>query len=225
MKCVDLEMRPGTVLSVLDGGKITASAPGLFSAEDKENLPPIAPYLEGARVRVDDTVWILNSVNKTEKACLYWLPKNNSESHLTCEKNDAIPTNAKVVCNESYGGGLWAYIIFEDGTGLKIQNNKTSIQLQDGNILISNGDVDGSMMIDLNTNNITIGSKGDETHNAAHGDKVVEFNTLLVALLNAISTVAKVCPYTSAIGTVIDTNLPQLQSIIKEIPSQNVMLQ
>lgn len=225
MKSMDLELRPGTVLSVLDGGKITASAPGLFSSEDKDNLPPINAFIEGVRVNVNDTVWILNSVNKTEKACLYWLPKNNTESYLSCETNKSIPTNAKVVCNESYGGGLWAYIIFEDGTGLKIQNNNTHIQLRDGGILITNGDVDGSMMIDLNTKNITIGSKGDETHSAAHGDKVVEFNTSLVALLNAISVVAKSNPYTAAIGNVIDTNLPNIQSIIKEIPSQNVMLQ
>ena len=36
MKLMDCELRPGTVISVLDGGKIIASVPGLFSKEDKE---------------------------------------------------------------------------------------------------------------------------------------------------------------------------------------------
>ena len=47
MKLINGILRPGNILEVLDNGKIKASAPGLFSAEDPlELLPPIMPFYE-----------------------------------------------------------------------------------------------------------------------------------------------------------------------------------
>ena len=46
MKLINGIIRPGEILEVLENGKIKASAPGLFSEEDLENLPPIMPFWE-----------------------------------------------------------------------------------------------------------------------------------------------------------------------------------
>ena len=46
MKLATGILRPGIILEVLDNWKIKVSAPGLFSSEDKDLIPPIMPFWE-----------------------------------------------------------------------------------------------------------------------------------------------------------------------------------
>ena len=67
MKLVNGILRPGEILEVLENGKIKASAPGLFTEEDKDLNPPIMPFWElmGGHANtfstpiVGDEIWLL----------------------------------------------------------------------------------------------------------------------------------------------------------------------
>ena len=103
MKLVNGILRPGEVLEVLENGKIKASAPGLFSEEDKDLIPPVMPFWEliGSHANTfstpteGDEVWILNLTDNPLQ--LYWFRKDNliifgSRNHVVfvCTTYDAI---------------------------------------------------------------------------------------------------------------------------------------
>ena len=84
MKLINGILRPGNILEVLDNGKIKASAPGLFSAEDPlELLPPIMPFYElmGSHANsystpiVGEECWVLNMQDNPLQ--LYWFRKDD----------------------------------------------------------------------------------------------------------------------------------------------------
>ena len=222
MKLMDCELRPGTVISVLDGGKIIASVPGLFSKEDKDKLPPISSFFEGSRVNVGDDVWIMNSV--TDKMQLHWIKKNNSESRYECSTNKEIPKNAQIICNEGYGGGVWAYIIFEDGKGIIMKNNNSYININpSGDIILSNGTTDRT--ISITPESISLGQLGKSEHPAAYGDILQEFATSLVIILKGIICVTASNAILSPIANVISEKIVELDTLSTQIKSTNVTLQ
>ena len=80
MKLSSGVLRPGIVIDVLEEGNITASAPGLFSKEDSDKLPPIYPFTglhanQFSSVNTGDEVWILNFSDNPMQ--LYWFRKDD----------------------------------------------------------------------------------------------------------------------------------------------------
>ena len=90
-------LRPGRVLEVLDNGKIKATAPGLFNAQDQPLLPPILPFPSWhansySSPKVGDEVWVLNLMDNPLQ--LHWFRKDNFTENPVIQEE-----NVEVLCN------------------------------------------------------------------------------------------------------------------------------
>lgn len=237
-------MRPGTVLEVLDSkGTIKAEVPGLFSSEDQDCLPPIYTFnLSGSNSfsspTVGDEVWVLFFDNNPEE--LRWFRKdpfeknngsrNKNGSHVIDKAGSSTgetsniqdQKNVEVISSRESGAG-WATIYFSDGTGWIIQNQDAVIQLDaEGKIRLTNGQSHGT--IEINDEGISLGTGGSSSHPAPHGDKVAELFDKIVGTFLKISEAAKGSPYTTAIATAIDSDVPIYQNDSQYINSEIVTL-
>lgn len=222
MKLANAILRPGKVIEVLDGGKIRAEVPGLFSAEFKDKLPPIHPFFTNhsnsySQPKVYQTVWILNFTDNPLD--LHWF---RNDDHVEIDKEILQEENVEVLCNRESGIG-WAQIYFSDNSGWIIRNDESLIQIRnDGSIKLQ---MDWPhRTIDINDRNISIGTEGKSAHPAALGDKTEDALTAICGLFNIISTVAKTNPYTIMIGTAIDAVLPDVKNTIGPVSSKHVTL-
>lgn len=222
MKLKNGIMRPGIVIEVLDNNNIRADVPGLFSRQDKEKLPIIMPFPAGvninqySQIKELDNIWVINFLDNPLQ--LYWLRKDNIEDN----KNIIQEENVEILCNKESGIG-WATIYFSDGSGWIIKNGDVVIQLkQDGSILLDSGSP--HRVIDINTSNISLGSKGSSKHKAAYGDEIEKALTLVQIALNMIKQAANMSPYTKPISVAIGNIPTQLDDIIPKTVSPNVTL-
>ncbi len=235
MKWMNAIMRPGTILEVVDDkGSIKASAPGLFSAEDQDKLPPIHPWpTTGSNnfstPNIGEEVWVVNFTDNPEE--LFWMrkddfSKNNGDRNKTGGqvggKNIQQQKNVEVLFSRESGPG-WSTIMFSDDSGMLLQNNNTIIQLNpSGNVLITNGQPNGT--IEISDNGISLGTKGGSEHPAAHGDSVAELFDKVIGTLKTISVAAKGSPYTMAIAEAIDRDVPKYENDSQYINSDYVTL-
>lgn len=217
-------IRPGTVLEVLENGNIKASAPGLFSYIDApETMPPIMPWFIGnnhnsfSQPKKYEEVWIMNFTDNPRQ--LYWFRKDRVQNNTNIPMTEE---NVEVLCNREVAGE-WATIYFSDGSGWVIGNGDSVIQIRpNGSILLTN-DMP-NRCIDINVNNISIGSEGESSHAAAYGDEVENVLNSICALLNSIAMKAIANPYTAAIGTELCAKLPGIINKIPNISSQHVTI-
>lgn len=223
MKLSKGTIRPGTVLEILEKGCIKASAPGLFSvADDPNNMPPIMPWFIGhnsnafSKLKQYDEVWIMNFSDNPRQ--LYWFRKDKLET-------GDIPINeenVEIICNREVGGE-WCSIYFSDGSGWVISKGESIIKIRpDGSILLS-ADMP-NRCIDINGENISIGSEGTSAHPAAYGDVVADILMDICSLLSSVGTTALPNPHTAAIGTKLFTSLPKITSKIADIASEHVTI-
>jgi hypothetical protein len=85
MKLSQGTLRPGRVIEVLENGEIRAAAPGLFSEQDKDQLPPILPFPSWhantySAPKIGDEVWVLNFMDNPLQ--LHWFRKDNYKENL-----------------------------------------------------------------------------------------------------------------------------------------------
>lgn len=223
MKLVDAILRPGRVIEVSKDGKIRAEVPGLFTEKDKDKLPYIYPlFTNNSNVYSEPTlyqeVWILNNINNPLD--LHWFRKDN---YIEADKKILESgENVEILCNRESGMG-WAQIYFTDGTGWIIKNDESLIQIRkDGSIKMQ---MDWPhRTIDINSQNISIGSENMSAHPAALGDYTQFCFNSLCGILNSIAVSAKTNPYTIMIGKSIDMTLPMLKNFIGYISSKHVTL-
>ena len=218
-------IRPGLVLEVLEDGYIKASAPGLFSyIDDPKQMPPIMPWFIGgnansfSKLQQYDEVWIMNFSDNPRQ--LYWFRKDNISSN-----NENIPMgeeNVEILCNRDVKGE-WASIYFSDGSGWVISKGDSIIKIRPDGSIVLNTDLP-NRCIDINGENISIGSEGKSAHPAAYGDEVASILTDICALLSGIAMVSLPNPFTTAIGAKIITSLPKISGKIANIPSQHVTI-
>lgn len=204
MRLCNAILRPGKILEVVDtAGTIKVSAPGLFSNQDDPKLlPPVVPLLlshsnQYSTPNVGDEVWVLNFIDNTQQ--LYWFRKDNYAAN-----NEDIQgeTNVEVLCSRESGMG-WATIYFSDDSGWYIKNDQTFIQLDsNGNIKLKNPNA--HRCIEINSNNISIGSEGESAHPACFADETADLLWKIYMTLNAISKAAYTNPMTAHIGSAID---------------------
>ena len=225
MKLSRATIRPGIVLEVLNDGIIKATAPGLFSVvEDPVKLPPIMPWFIGhncnafSKPNQYDEVWILNFADNPRQ--LYWFRKDNIANN-----NERIPMseeNVEVLCNKE-AGGEWATIYFSDGSGWVIGKGESIIQIREDGTIQLNTDMP-NRCIDINNENISIGSVGTSAHPAAFGDEVASVLNSICVLLNGVALKAMTNPYTMAIGAELIAKLPPIVNKIPNVVSNNVTL-
>lgn len=227
------ELRPGIVLEVLTTtGVIKASVPGLFSAQDKDVLPPIYPFCIGGSNTFStpnrgDEIWVLSFTDNPQQ--LYWFRKDNFAQNngrkggkTRTGKNVQSETNVEVISNRDSGPGT-ATIYFSDGTGWIIQNQNAVIQLDPkGHILLSNGQP--HCTIEIGDDGISLGTEGGSLHPACHGDKVAKLFQKITQAFEALSVTAKANPYTTALATTIDQELEKFKDDFNYINSDTVTL-
>jgi hypothetical protein len=223
MKLSKAILRPGTILSVLENGKITASAPGLFSEEDADGLPPIMPWWELCGTHsnvysepiVGDEIWVLNVTDNPLQ--LYWFRKDDTLEH----DSDLIAEgNCEILCNREAGMG-YATIYFSDGSGWVIKNDESRLQIfPDGHITLGMNWPHRTITIDPEA--IHIGS--GEGHPACYADKTSEILVKLVGMLKAVASAAKTNPYTIQIGNIMSPQLGTIEGMIPDIVSTHVKI-
>ena len=220
-------IRPGTVREVLENGKIKASAPGLFSfTDDPAKMPPImpCPFIYNSngfsKLKLYDEVWIMNFTDNPRQ--LYWFRKDKvqmNENLLDIINNEA---NVEILCNRDVAGD-WCSIYFSDGSGWVISKDDSIINIRpDGSIVLNTSMP--NRCIDINANNISIGSEGESAHPAAYGDKTENAIRSICALLGQVATSAIANPYTIPIGTTLMTGLTNVIKNISEISSPHVTI-
>lgn len=216
-------LRPGKVLEVVDtNGTIKASAPGLFSEQEDPNLlPPVFPLLlshsnQFTTPIVDDEIWILNFTDNTQQ--LYWFRKDN---YIENNKDIQEETNVEVLCSRESGAG-WATIYFSDDSGWIVKNDKTVVQLDsDGNIKLKNPNA--HRCIEINSDNISIGSEGKSNHPACLGDNTADILWKIYMTFNALKTSAAANPMTAHLSTAINMT-GDWSNDISNIKSQHVTI-
>ena len=219
MKLINATIRPGKILEVLDNkGTIKASAPGLFTSQDKDLLPPISHVPWGSHSNSYTTptkgkeVWIISFTDN--KRQLYWMIKDPFDENNLDNKDIQKERNVEILCSKRSGLG-WATIYFSDDSGWIVKNDDSKIQINSsGEITLSM--IDAHRTIDINSDGISIGSKGTSAHPATYADKVEDILSSISQQFDLIKKAAESNPYTSAIGSVIDTSwnkkIPDIES-------------
>lgn len=215
-------LRPGIVLEVLNNGEIKASAPGLFSAEDLDKLPPIFPFPIGhansfSAPTIGDEVWILNLIDNPLQ--LYWFRKDNykiNDKHIIEEEN------VEIICNRETDAS-WATIYFSDGSGWVIKNDDSIVQIDEhGDIILSKSSPHRT--IHINDDNISIGSKGKSSHPAAYGDLVIDALNEIKDALKLMKTASLSNAFTKPISVAIGNVPEKLSMIIPRIESKHITI-
>lgn len=217
MKLINGILRPGIVLEVLEGGCVKASAPGLFSSQDKDLIPPIMPFWEiiGGHSNAfstpikGDEIWLLNMSDNPLQ--LYWFRK---DKHLDANKDifeEGGTENVEILCNRESGIG-YATLYFSDGSGWVLRNDDSRLQIfPDGHIELGMNWPNRTITIDSKA--IHLGS-GNQEHPACYGDETAKILLKVCGLLQAIGKVAKTNPHTMALAPLFD----QAKSIQEDIP-------
>lgn len=223
MKLKNGTIRPGVVIEVLEGGNIKVEAPGLFSREDKDKLPPVYPFPfynnsnKFSSVKELEEVWILNFSDNPRQ--LYWIRKDNM--HVN-NKELLTEENVEIICNRDLGAS-WATIYFSDGSGWIIKNDDSMIQIrQDGSILLDTNWP--NRVIDINAASISLGSKEKSAHPAAYGDVVMETLQKIQISLELIKQSANMNPYTKPIAMALGRLPAEIKDLIPKTISTNVTL-
>ena len=215
-------LRPGNVLEVLENGCIKAYAPGLFSKEDKDKLPPIMPFfglhsntfsspLEG------DEIWVLNITNNPQQ--LFWFRKDDYKEN---NKDLIGEENVEIICNRE-AGSEWATLYFSDGSGWVIKKDDSMIQIRkDGSILLDTQW--NKRTIDINDKCISLGSVGESAHKAAYGDVVQDCLRKIQITLETVMTAAKATAQTMPISTAIEAHIYSIKELVPKVTSPNVTL-
>lgn len=190
MKLYNATMRPGRVLEVLSMGQIRVDAPGLFSEQDKDALPPVMPWFQGgtnacSSINEGDSVWILSLDDNPQQ--LYWFRKDQRE--INGEFEDM--TNVEVICNKDAGLG-YASIYFSDGTGWVFRNGESAITITDDEITLKAG---GSYL-KVGAGGVKYGSDidisgGEGADSDEESEKVAMHATYAEPVMDALSAITR----------------------------------
>lgn len=224
MKLVNGILRPGEILEVLENGKIKASAPGLFTKEDKDLNPPIMPFWElmGSHANtfstpiVGDEIWLLNLIDNPLQ--LYWFRKDD---HITHNKEIFAETgtaNVEILCNRESGVG-YASLFFSDGTGWMLRNDDSRLQIfPDGHIELGMNWPHRTITIDAESIRL-----GDGAHPACYADETASILLRICGLLQNAAIAAKTTPYTMALSPIFEC-AKTIQEDIPGIKSTHVKI-
>lgn len=216
-------LRPGIILDVIDNGKIKASAPGLFSSEDKDLIPPIMPFWEliGSHANtystpiIGDEVWILNMNDNPLQ--LYWFRKDNQIDNKEIFEETGTK-NVEILCNRESGIG-YASLFFSDGTGWVLRNDDSRLQIYpDGHIELGMDWPHRTIKIDSDSISL-----GNGEHPACLGDETAKILMELCSIINAAGEAAKTSPYTMMISPFL-TKACDIQQQIPGIKSSHIKL-
>ena len=223
MKLENGTMRPGIILDVVDTqGTIKVEAPGLFTREDPEKLPPVYPlFLFGTNsfstpVKGDE-VWVVNFSDNERQ--LYWFRKDNLDNdkkYLTDEEG-----KIDIIINRDTDKG-WGTLYFSDGSGWVMSRDNSKINIDaNGNISISHPDPNRTIFV--SSQGISLGKKGVSDHTACYADQLIPILNSITLQFELLKTSLQSNPYTAPAASAIDTGM--WKDDIDTIESTNVTLQ
>ena len=217
MKLYNATLRPARVLEILEKGKIKVEAPGLFSRQDLENLPPVLPWFTGgtnaySSINVGELVWILSVDDNPSQ--LYWFRKDDPEDN---EDLSGLQ-NVEVLCNKTAGFGQ-AQLYFSDGTGWVIKNGETQFKIT----------AEGDLELSAGGNQISVGSGGvklgeETTGHPAYAEQVMDALCSIASCLDTIKKAALPIYFTMPIANAIGGYPDLLRDIAHDVLCKNVEL-
>lgn len=214
-------MRPGRVIEVLGSGHVKVSAPGLFSEEDIDVLPPVMPFFglhanTYSELKEQDEVWVLNFEDNPQQ--LFWFRKDDRTEHNSDLESE---TNVEILCNREAGTG-YATIYFSDGTGWMFRNGESFINIkEDGSILVSAND---DIKLHVTSSGISLGSENGSSHPGCYGDKTQEAIQTIASCLSAIAQAAGCNPYTAPIKAAIGSTPSKINNQATQLVSDVITL-
>lgn len=222
MKLLHATLRPARVIEVLGHGDIKVEAPGIFSAEDQENLPTVMPFFglhanSYSEPKIQDEVWLLNLEDNPLQ--LFWFRKDDRTEH-----NQAIEeeVNVEVLCNRESGAG-YATIYFSDGTGWMIRKDSSCVNIRADGSIVLNANIP-HRVIDICNGSISLGTEGGSEEPAVLGNSLKEVLEQIQVCLETIRQASSTSIYTQPIAIALGSMPTQIKNQIPKIISQNVTL-
>lgn len=200
----------------MEEGNIKVDAPGLFSSEDIEFLPPVMPWFDAhansfSSVEVGDEVWVLNLKDNPRQ--LFWFRKDDRIANADLITQE----NVEIICNRSTGAG-YATIYFSDNSGWIVKNDDSFIRIDPyGNI-----DVVGTSF-NAAVDTVSLGAKA--SHPVPKGDDLQNLLAQIQSCLDTIRQAASKSCYTQHIGLAMGTMPDQIKTNIESINSTTVTIE
>lgn len=203
-------------------GKIKVEAPGLFAGAEKDKCPPVYPFFgqhanSYSSVEEGDEVWLLSCTDN--KRQLHWIRKDD---HEEADAGLMEGKNVEIIMRRESNTG-WATLMFDDGHGWIISNNQATVKITTDGVLVDAGAT--RRVIDVNRDNISLGSQGKSSHKAALGDEVQKTFESIYATLNALKVAASSSIYTMHLVPAIESQLEVINSRIPKVTSEIVTLE
>lgn len=225
MRLLNGTLRPARVIEVLDNACVKVEAPGMFSSEDQDLLPPVMPFFGNhsntwSEPEIGDEVWLLSmSDNPLD---LHWFRKdeNTTENEEILDADGS--TNVEILCNRPSGMG-YASIYFTDGSGWMIKNDDSIVNIRPNGSIVLNTGIP-YRCVDICDSSISLGTEGGSAHPACYGDAVQTVLEYIQTALDTIKQAADCNMYTKPIGLALNTLPTIIAEKIPEIISPNVTL-
>lgn len=197
----DCEIRPGTVLKVIDNyGTVKASCVGLFAeSDDPDLLPPIyqsfRPSLsQFSQPHEGDPIWVMIFNNNPQELIYMFRGDTKSENPgLDNEYPDVEIQMRRTTGDADVEVGYNAtegYSIYNQGTSVNVDN--------DGNVHIRHKN---GTTISVTDSGISLGTDGGSSYKAVCGEDLIKILNSFKDVLSSIHESAVSSPYTTHIAS------------------------
>lgn len=226
MKLEDCELRPGTVVEVIDEwGTIKAAAAGVFSEEeDPELLPPVYPFMQSSsssfcQPQVNDLIWLW--INRTNPQELYYTFRSDLKSRSSGVLSGK-PKDSQILASKDAGFSK-SQLYYSSEDGWVMQNDSADIKIdKDNNIRLSTNEAHRT--VSVSKEGISLGTEGGSAEPAVLGNQLLSALRKLCACLNNTATAMKANMYTAPAGAELEASIKPVESAIETILSKNVTL-
>ena len=215
---MNVTMRPGKVIEVLEHGNIKVEAPGLFDRSDKDNLPIVMPWYSAGTnsyntPTLHDWVWVLNVSDNPLQ--LFWFRKDD---HVANNGDLEMKKDIEILCNKSVAKGqAQLYYADDEGWVMKVGNKGFNID-NTGNVKIETQS-GGKLSVEGKTVNC-----GSATEPGVLGNSLSDVLSNISATLKAIRSAASGNYITAPIAIAIGQQPETLDDLIPNTLSQDVKL-
>ena len=233
MKLIQGNIRPGTVLELIDGsvGCVKVSAQGIFTdADGTEVLPPVYPWPFGYHRNsfscpvIGEEIWLLSFNDNPMQ--LYWAHKDDLSVALKDLPTSDAGQNLEVVLNREYEDSKWAILYFDNGDGWMMKKGEDGLIniREDGSILLKTKY--DKRIIDICEDSISLGTEGKAEDNAMLFGKWKEWmqNELCGNVFGELINLLNSNPYTAPVAIGFKPIIEKFKQTGDEIKSNHISI-